>query len=150
MAKKNQFDVGKIHYLHIRDLAFNYLIPENTLLSRERSESIRSNMEIVKTIGLSEKIIRLLFTIELKAYEKGKKEASATYTTEHLFKVDNIEELASKSEGEFEIDAALDTTLTGLAYSTVRGKLHEKFNGTLFSDFILPIVRPADLGKPNS
>src|SRR5260221_7117109 len=99
MAKKTQFDVQKIHYLHIRDLAVNYSIPDNTLLSRERSESIRFNMEIVKTISLSEKIIRLLFTIELKAYEKSKKEASATYTTEHLFRVENIDDLTDKNEG---------------------------------------------------
>jgi hypothetical protein len=150
MAKKTPFDVSKVHYSHIRDLAFNYLIPEDAPLPQNNGESIHFNLEIVKTIGLEEKVIRLIFTIELKAYEKGKKEASATYVTEHLFKVENMDALISKSKDDLEVDAALNNTLTGLAYSTVRGLLRQKFTGTLFSNFILPIIRPADLGKTDS
>jgi len=148
MAKKNQFDVHKVHYLHIRDLACNYELADSVPLSRDRNESPKFKMEILKTIGVKEKIIRLVFTIELKAYEKAKKECSAVYTTEHLFSVENLEDLVIKNEGDIEIDGVLDTTLTGLAYSTVRGKLHEKFSGTLFSHFVLPIIRPAELSKP--
>lgn len=148
MAKKSPFDVQKLHYFHIRDLTFNYELADNIPLSRDRNESPKFKMEILKTIGIKEKIIRLVFTIELKAYIKTKKEGSAVYTTEHLFTIENLEDLVNKNEEDIEIDTVLDTTLTGLAYSTVRGKLHEKFSGTLFSNFILPIIRPAELSKP--
>lgn len=144
------FDVSKVHYLHIKDLAFNYSIPETISLPKDNGDSIHFNLEIAKTIGLEEKILRLIFTVELKAYEKGKKEASATYVTEHLFKVENMDTLINKSkEGNLEVDITLNNTLTGLAYSTVRGLLRQKFTGTLFSNFILPVIRPADLGSSN-
>jgi hypothetical protein len=149
MAKKGQFDVSKIDYLRIRDLAFNYSISGESPLSQDHG-SIQFDLEIVKTIGLEEKIIRLIFTLELNSYGKEKKEASATYVTEHLFKVENIDSLIKKNEVSLEVDAVLNKTLTGLAYSTVRGLLHQKFTGTLFSNFILPVIRPADLGKPAS
>ncbi|HWK05941.1 MAG TPA: hypothetical protein VNS58_20010 [Puia sp.] len=149
MAKKVQFDVSKVHYLHIKDLAFHYSIPETISLPRDNGDSIHFDLEIVKTIGLEEKILRLIFTVELKAYEKGKKEASATYVTEHLFKVENMDALINKSQDDLEVDITLNNTLTGLAYSTVRGLLRQKFTGTLFSNFILPVIRPADLGSSN-
>lgn len=148
MAKKNQFDVSKTHYVHIRDLAFNYSVEKDMPLSRERGESIHFNVEIVKTIGPDEKIIRLVFTLELKTYGPDRKEASAVYVTEHLFQVENLDELIQKGKDDFEVDGILENTLTGIAYSTVRGMLHQKFTGTLFSNFILPIIRPADLGNP--
>lgn len=147
MAKKGQFDVNKIHYVHIRDIAINYMIPEDVPMSQDRREPIQFNLEIVKTLGIDDKIIRLIFTIVLKTFGKDKKEASATYVTEHLFNVENISELASINGNEFEVDDILDNTITGLAYSTVRGLVHQKFAGTWFSNFILPITKPADLGK---
>src|SRR5258708_34238483 len=145
MAKKNRLEVSKVHYSHIRELAFNYSIPEDVPLPQNSGESIHFNLEIVKTIGLEEKVIRLIFTIELKAYEKGKKEASATYVTEHLFKVENMDALISKSKEDLEVDGALNNTLTGLAYSIVRGMLRQNFTGTLFSNFRSPLITNTDL-----
>src|SRR5258708_12432818 len=90
MAKKTPFDVSKVHYSHIRDLAFNYSIPEDVPLPQNSGESIHFNLEIVKTIGLEEKVIRFIFTIELKAYEKGKKDANAPHVTDLLFNLKHM------------------------------------------------------------
>jgi len=145
MANKDQFDVNKIQYFHIRDLGFDYLIPDDVLLPQGQREAIQFSLKIVKTLGVDDKIIRLFITIELKTGGKNNKEATASYATEHLFKVENLDALIKKVGDSFEVDSILDNTITGLAYSTVRGLLYQKFSGTWFSNFILPITKPADL-----
>ena len=145
MAKKIASKTGKLQYVQIREIAFTYLIPDDIEFPEENEDTIQFDMEIVKMLSQEEEMIRLIFTINLKVEVKDKKEAKSTYSTEHLFKVGNFSELVKRTDDHFEVNEALDKTITGLAYSTIRGLFLQRFKGTWFSDFILPITKPSEL-----
>lgn len=67
-----------------------------------------------------------------------------TYITEFF-----IEELNKiflvRSNNDFDIDEGLEVTLVGLSISTGRGILFEKTKGTIYNNFLFPIVNPSDL-----
>jgi hypothetical protein len=91
-----------------------------------------------------EGIVRLIFTLYVSTGLENKKEAKGTYITEHLFQINGFEDLITRNNEGFEVDEALETTLTSLAYSTTRGLFFKKFEGTLFSKFILPVTKLAN------
>lgn len=142
MAKK-KFDIGKVDYLTIRDIAFTYSMPDETGIPEKQGNPVQYDLEIVKAFNLEQEVLRLVFTIRLQTAIGGVKEIKGLYITEHLFQVSGLSGLVNKNGEEFEVNEDMDDTLTGLVYSTVRGSLHQKFNGTWFADFILPIVRSA-------
>jgi hypothetical protein len=141
MAKK-KFDIGKVDYLDIRDLTFTYSMPEESGIPEKQENSTQYTLEIVKMFSLEQEIIRLVFSIHLQTMLPDAKEIKGLYTTEHLFHVNDLSGWINKTEDHFEVNNDVEDTLTGLAYSTVRGLLHQKFNGTWFADFILPVTKP--------
>lgn len=145
MATTDQFDVSKIEYLFIRDITCNYSIPRDTSSLIRNKGKINFNVEIEKNISIEDNLIILIFTIHLKTYDANKKEVIATYSTEHLFRIENLQDLIKSKDDLWEVDDLLDNTLSGLAYSTVRGLLYQKFVGTWFATFILPITNPSNL-----
>lgn len=60
----------------------------------------------------------------------------------------NVKDLGTlftaRSSSDFDIDLNLEVTLVGVAISTFRGILHERTKGTLYNQFILPVVNPMD------
>ena len=145
MGKKDKFDINKVQYLLIRDLAFNYYVPEEAKFSEEPAKPTEFYLELVKMFSTEQEIVRLIFTIHLKTESENKKEIKGSYTTEHLFQVNNLENWVTKTGDNFDVENDVDLALTNLVYSTVRGSLHQKLSTTWFSDFVLPITRPADI-----
>lgn len=48
------------------------------------------------------------------------------------------------------MDSILGTTLMGIVYSTARGIILERTQGTFFNGVILPVINPNKLIKPKS
>ena len=60
--------------------------------------------------------------------------------------MDNIEEQKTKEKDEIiTVHPALGNALASITYSTSRGILMTRFQGTVLSDFILPVINPNDL-----
>jgi hypothetical protein len=140
-------DVDKIHYLYIRDISFDYL--RHRSHSPREEQVIQFRIDIEKNISEEDKAVILQFTIQLKTLDDSDQEVIGSYTSENAFKVDNLEDFIKKDNGFFEVDDQLNNMLTGLAYSTIRGIILQKFQGTLFSDFLLPVVKQVDLTGKN-
>jgi hypothetical protein len=144
MAKK-KFDIGKLDYLNIRDIAFTYSMPDEPSLPEKEGNPTSYGMEIVKMFNMDQEIIRLVFTIQLETMLETAKGIKGVYTTEHLFQVKGLSEWVTKAEEKFVVDPDLNEMLTIQAYSTARGMIHQKFNGTWFSDFVLPVAKSGAL-----
>jgi len=140
MAKKTTFQIDKITYLKIREIEFSYLAPDDFVVD-ENPETIHFSLDVVKMVDPEEGIVRLVFTLHVNTGLENKKEVKGTYITEHLFQINGFEDLIAKTNEDFEVDEALETALTSLAYSTMRGLFFKKFEGTLFSRFILPVTK---------
>jgi hypothetical protein len=60
--------------------------------------------------------------------------------------VENMEELLEADEkNKISYDAALGNAIASIVYSTSRGILMSRFQGTVFADFILPVIDPNQL-----
>ncbi len=144
MAKK-KFNTGTMDYLHIRDIVFTYSMPDETTVPEKEGHPTRYSMETVKMFNMEQEVIRMVFTIELETQLESAKKIKAIYTTEHLFQVKGLSDWVSKAEEKFVVDHELNEALTLQVYSTARGMIHQKFNGTWFSDFVLPVAKSAAL-----
>ena len=71
--------------------------------------------------------------------------AKAVFKLSFLYQVENLIYLTEYKDGVKKIEGGLAATLAGISYSTARGILLTRFQGTAFRDFILPIVNPRDM-----
>jgi hypothetical protein len=102
--------------------------------------------------NLEDKLIKADFTIQIKTKSKGKvpNESSGSFHLVFIYKVDNLNELAiPTSDNLLKLDPDLGNALSAITYSTARGILLTRLQGTAFQDFILPIINPNNLLNNN-
>lgn len=72
-------------------------------------------------------------------------EATGVFCIHFLYHVDNLDELTAGNNGQLLVSGDLQTTLASISYSTARGILLTRFQGTIFQDFFLPVIQPGKL-----
>ncbi|MBW4359915.1 hypothetical protein [Flavobacterium taihuense] len=106
------------------------------------------NVDFELGFNLEDKLVRADFSVhvETKSEEDTIEEAVGNFSFVYVFYVDNIEELTTlEKDGAISIHPALGNALASITYSTSRGILMTRFQGTVLSDFILPVINPNDL-----
>lgn len=86
---------------------------------------------------------RLFFTMD--AHDKDAKSLGlkAEYGIEFHFYVENFSDFVQHTkDGEVQIELSLGGTLMSVAYSTSRGIILERTQGTMFGGVILPVIDP--------
>ena len=98
-------------------------------------------------VSMETKSVRCALDISVETGSSNSQpECSGNFLFHFYFEVSNLPELLEVTEDESnELDPALAIAIAGVAYSTARGILISRFQGTVFSLFILPIVNPAKL-----
>ncbi|OMP81225.1 hypothetical protein [[Flexibacter] sp. ATCC 35208] len=113
------------------------------------SSSYNYNFKIDSQYQKEYKIVRLFLEISIQGLDDADQfnGISAGYTHEFVFHVDNLEELVEFDEEKKIVvaDGDLGITLAGIAYSTARGIIFDKTQGTLLKGLILPIISPNQL-----
>jgi hypothetical protein len=98
---------------------------------------------------LEDKMVKSDFdvTVQSKSEEgTNQQEVNATFKLTFFFVVENLDELATvKSDETIELKGGLEGVLASITYSTSRGILMTRFQGTAFQDFILPVINPKSL-----
>jgi hypothetical protein len=140
---KRKIDPDKIIYLDIRDQGFTYSQPDQPDPTEEQNNPTGYTYEIIKMFSLEKEIIRLDFTIDLESLLPNGKKIKGSYTTEHLFLVNELSTWIDKTNDQYEVNTDLEDMLSDIAYSTIRGLLRHKFSGTHFAKFIIPVKSPS-------
>lgn len=114
-----------------------------TGFAQEVSQTVALNME--------DERYRLRFSIEVSTKMKSETtSASGAFSLLFYFKVNDLKNWVVIDENKSEyIHQMLATTLFSIAYSTARGILLTRFQGTVFSNFVLPIINPATIFQNN-
>jgi len=110
------------------------------------------NLDIDFNMGfnLEQKVIRadLMVDIKTQSSEEQEEEAAGHFDFTFVYTVHNLEQLANKNkEGEILMHGYLGNALASITYSTSRGILMTRFQGTALQNFILPVINPNDLLK---
>jgi len=79
---------------------------------------------------------------------KNKEEADGFFHIAFFFEIENIAELAKETQAKrIEIHPSLANAIASISYSTARGIILTRFQGTALCDFILPVINPNSLFK---
>jgi hypothetical protein len=92
--------------------------------------------------NFTQKKMRIIFSCEIKTFDnEGKSiDVSGRFDIAYFFSVSNLEEVAKYNKKELEIHSDLIATIANIAYSTSRGIIYTRCQGTIIKSLILPIL----------
>lgn len=151
MNPERKIDPEKIHMLRIKTIKGRIMNDSET--DSSVIAGYRFTNDIATAINEAEQIVGLKLTVYIDTLDnkKQKLDIQASYTHEFVFKVDNLsdfifsEEEKAAAENEDGIDPLLIGTLAGIAYSTTRGIIITRTQGTALNAVILPVIDPKKL-----
>ncbi len=141
-------DVNKLTLLNVK--VFKACL-EASLEFRDAPQSIYEYSVETATdsaFNFKDKLCRFRLFLKFSAIDKEKNllGLEAEYGIEFHYSVKNLNDFLVHTEGnDVRIDSVLGTTLCGISYSTARGIILERMQGTYFDGVILPIVEPSKL-----
>lgn len=112
-------------------------------------KSFRFNADFNTGFNLEESLIKADFNIEVSTVSgQATEEAKGTYHFIFIYYVDGLNEHAQLTpEGTIDWNPFLANAIASITYSTSRGILMSRFQGTVMKDFILPVIDPNALLK---
>ncbi len=144
MKEDRKIEPDKIHILSIKTLKGS--IDASATADNVAIGSYRFGFEVATGFNVEEHIIGLELTVVIQAVNKNKEllDIKGSYTHEFIFKVENFEDFIDKAEKaeEIKIDPIMGGTLAGIAYSTIRGIIYTRTQGTSLNAVVLPVVDP--------
>lgn len=145
MAKNKKINFALIS---IKELGFAYknpreIIPDFTPEKNPLEVKVNVNYRWNLEKNLFGVVIDLFYLIK----DKNNKKIELVKLSFILeFFIENLKEIfIVRTNNDFDMDEKFESTLVGLAISTGRGILYEKTAGTVFNNFIFPVVNPMEL-----
>lgn len=147
MSNKGKFDADLVSISSIKTLKGN--IEVGNIDFQGSPDTYQFSFSTITNIERLQKLIRFLIDVEITNVDAKNVPTGtrASFTNEFVFKIDNLEELVMFNEGmkTAQIDIELGIAMAGMAYSTMRGIIHMRTQGTVLNGIILPVVKPINL-----
>jgi hypothetical protein len=150
MQDKTVFDPEKITLVEFRILKEQVDTPENFDISKVIGHHLDNSLQF--GFNLNDKLAKADFTASIKTSSKSanESEASANVHLKFIYRIENLEELATAEKNKrLRLHPALASALSSLTYSTSRGILLIRLQGTALQNFILPIINSNNLLHKN-
>jgi len=137
----------KILIYQIRIYKINLNLSDQFLLNPKKPENYSIQFGHENAVDFEAKAIRIrLETILDGMNDKDEKlGVHAEYGIEFHFHVDNLEDFVEENENGKQVDSVLGTTILSIAFSTSRGIIIERTQGTYLEGIILPVIDPKEL-----
>lgn len=146
MPDKQIFIPEKLSIISFKLIKGQVEAPEEFIVENVEGHHLENNLEL--GFNLQDKLIKVDYTIDITTESKGKNknEAKGSFHFVFIFSVENLEELAILNEKKMiDLNGSLGNALSGITYSTSRGILLTRLQGTPFQNFILPVINPNNL-----
>jgi len=148
MSDKPIFDPEKIKMIDHKLLSGQIETPEEFMIENVIDFDVENTLQM--SFNLDKNLVKVDFSVivKTKSERANDHEAQGSYHFIYIYRIENIEALTKKSDTNLtEVDARLATALSSISYSTSRGILLTRMQGTAFQHFILPIIDPGRLLK---
>ena len=142
----NAFIPEKISIVQFKMVKGQVDTPEEFDLSKVQGHVLDNSLQL--GFNLEDKLVKADFIIEIKTESKGQneKESLGIFHLVFIYHVENLEELAKSDINHLiELHPALGNALSSITYSTSRGILLTRLQGSALQDFVLPIIDPNKL-----
>lgn len=149
MAEAKKIDPEKITMREFRLVKGSIDSPFDFRISDIKSFDFKVQFEI--GFNLEEELIKTDFIIDVSTVSNEPvTEATCNYHLVFLFHVTGLNDHVQLTpEGLTDCSPYLANAISSITYSTARGILMSRFQGTIMQDFILPVVDPNALLKNN-
>lgn len=149
MAKKKMLEPNKIHILDFKVLRSQIESPFEFDLEKVINHSFQVGFDL--SFNLDDLLVKTDFNFEIVTESESDQteEAKGVFHFAFVFRVENLKDLIDikKESRENIIDSGLANAVASITYSTSRGILMVRFQGTAFKNFILPVIDPNELLK---
>lgn len=139
-------DPQKLSIIEFKFIKGQVDTPEDFLIENIVEHQVENSLQLA--FNLEEKLVKSDFTVEIKTDSKGNntKEAIGSFHLVFIFRVENLDELAKPMNSNMiDLNPSLGNALSSITYSTARGILLTRLQGTALQNFILPIIDPNKL-----
>ncbi|WP_143960171.1 hypothetical protein [Litoribacter populi] len=146
LDNSNLFDPEKISIIDFKMVKGQVEVPEEFDTANVEGHHLDNSLQF--GFNLNEKLVKADFTIEIKTESKDKKakEATGNFHLVFIYQVENIHDLAKPDDNNLiELHPGLANALSSVTYSTSRGVLLTRLQGTALQTFVLPIINPSSL-----
>lgn len=138
----------KIHLKEFKIIKGQIDSPED--IKVKHINSFHSEVSFDMAFNLKDKMIRsdIQVSVLSNSNSKNKEEANTFFHIVYFFAVENLPELVQETKPQHvEVNPGLANAIASISYSTTRGILLTRLQGTAFRDFILPVINPNGLLK---
>jgi hypothetical protein len=142
----NIFDPEKIAIIEFKMLKGQVDTPEDFDTTKVNGHHLDNAMQL--GFNLAEKLVKVDFTIEIKTESKrlNSKESIGDFHFVFTYHIENLEKLAKLDHNNLvELNPGLANALSSVTYSTSRGILLTRLQGTALQNFMLPVINPNKL-----
>ncbi len=150
MSNQVKVNAEEIHFIDIKTIKGN--INGSSSIDSAMIHNHHFEFEFSTGLNIEEQIVGLQFVVNIDAVDKNEQrlDVKGSYTHELIFKVDQLrnfleEKKNDQNETEYFIESSLGSVLVSIAYSTIRGIIFVRTQGTSLGTVILPIIDPKKL-----
>lgn len=146
MSDKPIFDPEKLEILEFKVLKGQVDTPEDFDIDKVMGYQLENSLQL--GFNLEENLIKSDFVVEVKteSAKANRNEASANFHLVFIFSIENLKDLAKPGKNDMiDLDKNLGNALSSITYSTSRGVLLTRLQGTAMQNFILPTINPNKL-----
>ena len=143
MLDKSKFNPEKINLVDCKIIKAQVDMPENFDLNKVAGYKLDNTLQL--GFNLEGKLAKADFTINIQSDSKGDNEfeASGDFHLVYIYRIENLEELAVLDKNNrVDLNPSLANALSSVTYSTSRGILITRLQGTALQNFVLPIINP--------
>jgi hypothetical protein len=140
MPDKSNFDPSKVSIVEYKIIKGQINSPDQFVIENVKGHHLTNNLQL--SFNLDDKLIKVDFTIDISSDSTGgnEDEANASFHLVYIFKIENLEELAKPIEDAMDLESNLANAVASITYSTSRGILLTRLQGTALQNFMLPII----------
>jgi len=146
MPDKNLFDPEKIALVDFKMIKGQVDTPENFDISKIVGHQLDNALQL--GFNLDDKLAKADLTVNIKTDSKGANgiEATGNFHLIFIYHIENLAELAIPAKNnKIDLHPGLGNALSSVTYSTSRGILLTRLQGTALQNFVLPIINPNKL-----
>lgn len=150
MLDKNIFDPEKISLIEFKILKGQVEVAEYFNIDLVKGHDLDNSLKL--GFNINDQLAKADFIINIITDSKGgnDKEASGNFHLSFIYQIENLNELAIYDKNNrLVLNPNLLSALSSITYSTSRGILLTRLQGTALQNFILPIINPSKLLKNN-
>jgi hypothetical protein len=148
-SAKSNIDSTRINLRSIRLLESQFSTSDQFLKNQVTPTRIDAQIGHETRVNPDSNFLGIRLNIKLNALDDNDQDLGlkAQYLIQFGYTIVNLKELVQTDAEELNIDPQLHTTIISISYSTARGIILERTQGSYFNGVLLPILNPSDIIK---